>query len=460
VRQTGAYCHRMPGKKLGPTADVGIWTAEVLRDPTPPRRRIYSPGERDLLQSALSRWQGLGYVEPSHALVQCNPLFVPKKSGDIRTCIDYQPINEVIADFEWPLPRIQDVRHWVCDHTWFSRLDLLDAYHSLTVPEPFRPLTAFQTPWGGFQFTVMPFGLKTAVSVFQRKMDVTLIRHKDHGLWYIDDTLVRGKTRTECRQRTGRIVRALQQGGFQINWKKSVVAVQRLGFCGLQIGPEGITVGTEIARLRDWGLPVTKKDKQSLLGFANYFRENIPGFAGLAAPLYPDGEGRIRASDLREATERLVEGCMKHVMTHHFNYDQSSQLFTDASKYAVSGVLSQGKKIVGIFSKGLTPAQSRYSTTDREHLALVLAVEKFRIFVQSNKTLAVRTDHQALLDRRSADLTPRQERWRYRVVSIAPIIEYVRGMENPADYWSRKGNAWTKGGHEEHINGSSPLSSS
>jgi hypothetical protein len=436
----------MPLGKLSPIADHRVWTARWVQDPLRPRLRILSQLEKGHLDEALSRWASQGFIEASSALVACNPVFVEKRNGKIRTCINYIPINKAIEDFDWPLPRIQDFRHHLAGAKWFTRLDLTDAFHHIRVPREYRPATAFATHRGTMQFTRMPFGLKTAPSVFQRFMDITFHDHRDESIWYIDDILVYAKTKAELLTRVHKVLCTIRREGLEVNQDKSEYSKQEIDYVGLHISAEGIRATSRVSEIGSHRVPYTLKDRQSFLGFANYFRDFIPEFSRFAEPLYPDRRNIPRSDDYEADFNTFVRHCMSHVSLSHYHDEWEADLYTDASGYATGAVLVQRGKVCAVFSKKLTLAQSRYSATDREHLGLLLAVEHFRAFTQSNKCLRVSTDHKALLDRHDDLLTPRQARWKHRIMTWAGRVAYVKGDNNPADYWSRFGAKAGDGG--------------
>ena len=146
VWEEGSHCHTVLLKKLEPSGDIGLLDIEITSDPLQPRIRLYNQNERIILQEALNEWLEKGIVEPSRAWIKCNPLFVAKKNGKIRTCIDYRPINLVTTGWDWPLPKIKEIRHHIRGNIWFTRLDLKDAFFHISVDEKSKPLTAFSTP--------------------------------------------------------------------------------------------------------------------------------------------------------------------------------------------------------------------------------------------------------------------------------------------------------------------------
>ena len=429
----------MPVDKLGPAQDVSVLSIEIEGQPLQPRVRTLSPLERTHLDHQLDKWIAQGYVEPSPAWVTCNPLFVEKRNGAIRTCIDYRPINKVTKFWEWALPRIKDIRHQLVGYSWFTRLDLKEAFHRITVLPHCRALTAFHTHRGTYHFTRMPFGLCTAPSTYQRFIDWVLAPARQWTIRYVDDVLILATSARQCRLRTRTVERLLSRHRVLINDDKSERNVRRTTFVGLDINENGIgcSLPTE-----GWPLPVTKKEWQSAMGYANCFRDFVPNFADLAQGLYPASDNPPM-EERHERWRRLWEETSRHVGLKHYDSDLPGQLYLDASLHAVGAVLVQRNRVCAIFSKGLTGAQSRYSATDREHLALLLGTEAFRVFLQGSALVQVNTDHTALLNRDETRLTPRQSRWKHRIQSITTHIKHVSGETNPADYWSRQG--W-KGG--------------
>lgn len=392
------------------------------------------------MRAQLDQWLAQGYVEPSRAWVTCNPLWVDKSNGSKRTCINYQPINAVTTTWDWPLPKIRDIRHYIRDGKWFTRLDLKEAFHRIRVHPASRPLTAFATPWGSFQFTRMPFGLCTAPATYQRFLDWVLHGLKERAINYVDDILIWGRTRKECRLWEARIRNRLAENQVEINETKSESEKRELTFVGLRIS-EG-QVGCSL-KMRDWATPTTKQDWQSLLGFANCFRDYLPNLSEKTTGLYP-GSNQLPTKERREKCEELFAELSSHISLSHYQENEPSDLYLDASQYAVGAVLTQQGKICAIYSKSLTPSQTRYSATDREHVALMLGLESFRVMCQTNQRITIHTDHTALLNRDESKMTPRQLRWKTRIAAIATNIVHVRGADNPADFWSRAG--WKGGG--------------
>jgi hypothetical protein len=186
--------------------------------------------------------------------------------------------------------------------------------------------------------------------------------------------------------------------------------------------------------------PTTKKDAQSALGLVSYLRDFIPLVSHFTSLLYPDKSG-LRLDPHTYGTEwkRLLRHLASATTSlRHWKPGNESDLYVDASGTGLGVILVQNKQVIALASRQMTPAETRYSATDREHIALVFASVKFRIFLhQSSGTTRVHSDHAALLTRKNADLTPTQARWKAKTDYWIPTLLHVKGKDNPADFVSR-----------------------
>lgn len=245
----------------------------------------------------------------------CNPLWVDKSSGEKRTCINYRPVNAVTKIWEWPLPKIREIRHQIRDGKWFSKLDLKEAFHRIEVDRASRPLTAFATPWGAYQFTRMPFGLATAPATYQRFLDWVLHGLKERVINYVDDILIWGRTRKECLRWEWAVRRRLKQHHVEVNEAKSLSCQKELVFVGLRIA-DG-TVGCAL-KMDGWAPPVTKQDWQSFLGYANCYRDYLPNLSTMTAGLYP-GTNQLPTSERVTKARALYEALTQATSLNHFS---------------------------------------------------------------------------------------------------------------------------------------------
>lgn len=385
--------------------------------------------------------QGVIEIRRQRHVLNNNTVFVAKKNGGVRVCDDCTPANAVTQDLEWPLPRLQDLRHTIKGAQWFSRIDLKDAFFRIKVAARHRYLTAFTCDKVQYQFCRMPFGVKTGPSTFQRFMDTRLATLLMWLVVYIDDLLVHADNLAELRRRTRQLKHKLLAMGCQINEEKSEYEKRTLIFAGIRLSPEG--VGPNVLKVLDVlskPIPTTKAEMQSALGLVSYLRDFIPLVSHFTEMLYPSGKGidQTAANDNWHKLLRHIASAVNSL--RHWCDDQDADLYADASNAALGVVLIQNGAIVALAARKLQGAQTRYSATDREHLALVFAAEKFKLFLhRPTHTTRVHSDHQALTGKRVTLMTPRQQRWHSKVSQWMPRIAHVKGKDNPADYFSRWG---------------------
>lgn len=402
-----------------------------------------SPTEEKLLADQVAKWLAQGVVESRRHrhVLNNNIVFAAKKNGDVRVCNDCTPANSVTSDLDWPLPRLQDLRHKIKGSTYFSRIDLKDAFFRIKVPAKYRYLTAFTSRGIQYQFCRMPFGVKTGPSTFQRFMDQSLARLLLWLVVYIDDLLVHAPTLPLLRQRTRQLKAALKQAGCMINEDKSEYEKRTLLFAGIQLSSEGVGPNhDQIGKVLSLHLPSTKADMASALGLVSYLREFIPLVSHFTADLHLR-KGDSPPIDAYDNWQKLLKHIAASISAlNHWDESKDADLFVDASNKATGAVIVQGGKLVAVASRKLTDPQTRYSATDREHLALVDAAKWFRVFLhRPGKVTRVHSDHAALVGKRSPDMTPRQYRWQLIINQWMPHVRHVPGKKNPADFFSRWG---------------------
>ncbi|KAJ9531104.1 hypothetical protein QJQ45_000898 [Haematococcus lacustris] len=273
---------------LPPDRGVGH-TIRMEADAQPPYKRPYklSPREEAEVKKQVSELQARGLIEPSSSPFGAPVLFVEKKDGSLRMCIDYRALNKLTVKDRYPLPRIDDLFDKLAGKKVFSSLDLQSGYHQIRITEADRPKTAFLTPMGQFQFKVLCFGLTNAPATFQRAMNnVFRPLINKSVLVYIDDILVMSNSAEEHVQHLREVLELMRQ--HKLYAKRSMCEFNKteLTFLGHIVGEHGIAVDpAKVKVVREWHVPRNLKDLQAFLGLANYFRRFIPNFSAIAAPL-------------------------------------------------------------------------------------------------------------------------------------------------------------------------------
>lgn len=362
----------------------------------PPWGPVYPLGEpeletlREYLDSSLEK----GWIRRSISPAGAPILFAPKKDGALRLCVDYHGLNKVTVRNRTPLPLITETLDRLRHSKVFTKLDLKDAYHCIRIREGDEWKTAFRTRYGHFEYMVMLFGLTNAPATFQAYINQALIGLVDViCIIYLDDILVFSEDPAEHTTSVRRVLNRLRTHQLYANLAKCTFKESEVEFLGFLVRPHGITMDpSRVTTVSEWPTPKSTCDIQVFLGFANFYRRFIKGYSRLAGPLTdllkttrdgrPTGPFQMgpRAGAAFAALKRRFT---EAPILRHYDPALRVRLETDASRYAVSGILSQlfGADLtakwhpIAFFSKKMTPVQLRYNTHDKELMAIVLSME-------------------------------------------------------------------------------------
>lgn len=275
---------------LHPVREQPVYHTIPLESGTQPVfRPMYrlSQAETAEVKRQLEELLAKGLIEPSTSPYGAPVLFVQKKDGSLRMCIDFRALNKHTIKNRYPLPRIDDLLDQLRGAKVFSSLDLQSGYHQIRITEEDVPKTAFRTPFGHYQFKVLCFGLTNAPATFQHAMNSAF-----RGLLgkfvlvYLDDILVFSKNEQEHVEHLRQVLDILRQQKYYAKMSKCEFMKAEVPFLGHLVSAAGVRVDPrKVEAIRDWPTPTTVTQVRSFLGLANYFRRFMQGYASMSAPL-------------------------------------------------------------------------------------------------------------------------------------------------------------------------------
>ena len=427
----------------------------------PPFRPLYNLSISELkeLREYLDLALRHGWIRRSTSEAGAPIIFVPKKDGSLRLCVDYRGLNEISMKDRCPLPLISETLDRLSRAAWFSKMDLRDAYHRIPIKKGDEWKTAFRTRYGHFEYLVMPFGLTNAPATFQAYINRALA-----GLFdvccvvYLDDILIYSNTREQHAEHLRLVLERLRKYALYASLKKCEFFTHELEFLGFVVSAAGVTMDRrKVHAIETWPTPMTLKETQSFLGFANFYRRFIRHYSKIAAPLTALTKGNKDSNaavpfkwtaEAEEAFCMLRDAFTSAPILKHYDPVLPIKMETDASGFAAAGILLQlfaGEKTaiwhpIAYWSRKLSPAEVNYETHDQELLAIVESFKQWRHYLEgAQHTIRVLSDHNNLRGFMSMkQLNGRQARWATYLARFDFVIEHNKGVNNPADGPSRR----------------------
>ena len=406
-----------------------------------------APPEMQELSTQLQELLDKGFIRPSSSPWGAPILFVRKKDGSHRMCIDYRELNKVTVKNRYPLPRIDDLFDQLQGASWFSKIDLRSGYHQMRVRDEDVQKTAFRTRYGHYEFVVMPFGLTNAPAAFMDLMNRVCRPMLDRSvIVFIDDILVYSKTQEQHEEHLREVLETLRRERLFAKFSKCEFWLREVQFLGHLVNQKGILVDpAKIEAVMQWEVPRSPSEIRSFLGLAGYYRRFIQDFSKIAVPLTRLTKKSVVfrwGPEQQAAFETLRQRlCEAPILTLPEGVEDFV-VYCDASITGMGAVLMQRGHVVAYASRQLKPHEANYPTHDLELGAVVFALKIWRHYLYGVRC-TIYTDHKSLrylMDQPSLNM--RQRRWLDVLKDYDCEILYHPGKANVvADALSRKVSA-------------------
>ncbi|GJR15880.1 putative nucleotidyltransferase, ribonuclease H [Tanacetum coccineum] len=403
-----------------------------------------APSEMKELSKQLQELLEKGFIRPSSSPWGAPVLFVKKKDGSFRMCIDYRELNKLTIKNRYPLPRIDDLFDQLQGSSVYSKIDLRSGYHQLRIREEDIPITAFRTRYEHYEFQVMPFGSTNAPAVFMDLMNRVCKPYLDKFvIVFIDDILIYSKNKEEHGKHLKTILNLLRSEKLYAKFSKCDFWLDSVQFLGHVIDSSGVHVDpAKIEAIKNWAAPTTPTEVRQFLGLAGYYRRFIKEFSLISKPLTKltqQNKPYVWGDDEEEAFQTLkLKLCSAPILSLPEG-SEDFVVYCDASLKGFGAVLMQREKVIAYASRQLRKNEENYTTHDLELGAVVFALRLWRHYLYGTKC-TVYTDHKSLqyiLDQK--ELNMRQRRWIELLSDYDCVIRYHPGKANVvADALRRK----------------------
>ncbi|GBG81376.1 hypothetical protein CBR_g32050 [Chara braunii] len=404
-------------------------------------------GELEELRRQIDDMIDRGWIRPSESEFGAPVLFVLKKGGKLRMCIDYRGLNRITRKNAYPLPHIDDLLDAAGGCKVFSKIDLKSGYHQIEVDPSDQHKTAFKTRDGLYEFIVMPFGLTNAPATFQSLMDKVL-RHQLNRfvVVYLDDILIFSKSMEEHVKHLEEVLQVLKDAQLHLNLEKYEFGRDNIIYLGHQLSVTGLEPkATKVEVIRNWPQPANVRELRSFLGLASYYQKFVPKFSVIAHPL-----SRLTSKNVAYAWcekcetvfQALKEALVSHPVLRIADPNLTFVVTTDASQFGIGAVLQQddgdGLCPLEYYSKRMPSHKVATSTYARKLYALREALTHWKQYLLG-RHFKVYSDHQTLRwIKTQIDLSPTLTRWLHDIDVFDFELKHKKGCYNRvADALSR-----------------------
>lgn len=413
-------------------------TIPLLPDSKPVNVRPYRlpHHKKNALEELIKQLLDSNVIQPSVSPFSSPAILVKKKDGSWRLCIDYRHLNAQTVKNKFPIPVIEDLLDELHGARYFSKIDLRSGYHQICMHPADIFKTAFSTHMGHFEYIVMPFGLTNAPATFQALMNRILSPYlRKFVLVFFDDILIFSQSIEDHAHHVQLVLQLLRKYNLFAKPSKCTFGQQHVEYLGYIISEQGVaTDPAKIVAVQQWPSPLNVTQRRGFLGLAGYYRRFIKDFGIICRPLF----NALKKNEFQwETDQQLAFQTIKDKLSQAPvlalpNFSLHFILETDASGYGIGAVLMQQGRPLAYLSKSLGPKAAGFSTYDKEAIAILEALKKWKHYFLAS-SLLIKTDQASLKYINEQKITDgTQHKLLIKLMSFDYKIEYKKGKENKA----------------------------
>ena len=432
-------------KELPPRREVDH-KIELEPGTKPPAMSPYrmAPPELAELRKQLKDLLDAGFIKPSKAPYGAPILFQKKKDGSLRMCIDYRALNKITVKNKYPIPLIADLFDQLGSARYFTKLDLRSGYYQVRIAEGDELKTACVTRYGAYEFLVMPFGLTNAPATFCTLMNTIFRPYLDQFVVvYLDDIVVYSQTLEEHLEHLREVFEALRENKLYVKREKCSFAQEDVMFLGHKIKDGKLMMEeSKVRAIQEWQPPTTVPQLRSFLGLVNYYRRFIKSYSARATPL-TNLLKKVKSwewtSECQASFEDLKRAVSEDPLLTLPDHTKMFEVHTDASDFAIGGVLMQEGHPVAFESRKLNETERRYTVQEKEMTAIIHCLRVWRHYLLGSHFVVMTDNVATSYFQTQKKLSPKQARWQDFLAEFDYQLEYKSGKANVvADALSRK----------------------
>ena len=359
---------------------------------------------------------------------------VQKANGQLRICLDPRDLNSAIKREHYIIPTFADIAPKLHEKRIFSVIDMKDGFWHIRLDESSSKLCTFNSIFGRYSYTRLPFGIASAPEVFQKRANEIFGDIADVFVIF-DDLLIAAESDEQHEQTMRKVFERAREKSVRFNRNKIQLRVRECKYIGHVLTPDGVRPDPDkVKAISDMRTPADAKELHRLQGMVTYLSKFVPHLADMTAPLRQllrKGATWTWTSQNEQAFNNIKQAVASAPVLQYFDPSKPVVIQTDASSTGLGSCLMQDGKPIEFTSRALTDAETRYAQIEKELLAIVFACIKFHQYIYG-RPVVVQSDHKPLegvFQKSIASTTPRLQRMLLRLLEYNITVQYTPGKE-------------------------------